>query len=206
VERFEKMAIGDRQGWGVVEDHVGDIVAKYYYVAGKYPHLGLRQDLPPAALEMVINVFTNSAYDLNDVPFEEGVQAVVNTEPQIPAQGVTKSVPIDPSERQSSAKQIWRFVHEHFSLAHIQDALREATEDDLLRAQADIGIIFRVIGGKIMESAEVKALSEMRIWAAYLIGTLLSVVDLSMRHQGFSDIIDEHVSQLSSQVAPLVID
>jgi hypothetical protein len=50
VERFEKMAIGDRAGWGVVEDHVEDIVAKYYYAANKYPHLGLRQDLPPTPL------------------------------------------------------------------------------------------------------------------------------------------------------------
>lgn len=197
VERFKKMAVGEREGWGVVEDHVEDIVSKYYYAARKYPHLGLRQDLPPTVLEMIINVFINSAYDLNDVPFEEGVEAAINVGPEFSAQNDTQPVSIDPSERRNSAKQIWKFVHEHFSLAPVQAALREATENDLLRTQADIGTIFRLVRGKLMEKPEVNSLREMRIWAAYLIGTLLSIVDIAMRHQGFGAVIDQHISRLS---------
>jgi hypothetical protein len=128
---------------------------------------------------------------------------VVDDEPQFSSQDDTESVSLNPSERHNSAKQTWRFVHEHFSLAHIQAALREANEDDLLKTQADIGIIFRLLREKVMENPEVKSLGEMRIWAAYWAGTLLSIVDLAARHQGFGAVIDQQISRLSLEAPHL---
>jgi hypothetical protein len=177
------------QGPSDVADHVDDVVTQYYGLAAKYPQLDLRHDLPSEAMEMVLNVFLNTTYNLDGAEFEEGVEASLKAE--------TRSrVYVSESERRRSAKQMWKFVHEHFSLAHIKAAIIAANEHDLLQAQEDVGIIFRLIAQMARDRRELANLQPMRIWAAYTLGTLMSIVDLALRYQGFGSVLDQGLSRV----------
>jgi hypothetical protein len=172
-----------------VADHVDDAVVRYYELAAKYPQFGLRRDLPPEAMEMVLNIFLNATYNLNGAEFEEGVEASLKAETR-------PSVYVSESERHRSAKQMWTFVHEHFSLPHVKAAIVAAKEHDLHQAQADVGTIFRLIARMARDHEELANLQPMRVWAAYTLGTLMSIVDIALRHQGFGSFVDQGLTRV----------
>src|SRR5438067_4007906 len=120
-------------------------------------------------MEMVLNVFGNPC-DLNDAPFEDGIEAMVSAERQ-PQNGNVATVSFD--ERKRNTELIWRFVYQHFSLSHIRSALSDATDVDFRRVQSDVGTVFSVIAEDAVGKAELDELREYRLEGAYLFGVIL---------------------------------
>jgi hypothetical protein len=198
IANFAKMARGERQERGAIEEHIDDLTTKYYVVASKYPELQLPRDTPPAAMEMVLNIFANPTYDLSDAPFEEGLAASLEGESKRMSSGESGSS-VSSDERAMNTKAMWRFVHEHFSLNHMHAAVNDANEDQLRQAQIDITFLFDFIGRVSTGKPEIERLKELRAFAAYSLGNLLTVVDLTLRHQGLGHLIDQGLSRLAAQ-------
>jgi hypothetical protein len=196
--KFAKMARGENQGRGAIEEHIDDLTVKYYSVAAKYPQLELPGDMPPAAMEMVLNIFVNPTYDLTDAPFEDGIAASLEAESkgESGADGTLKAVSHD--ERARDTQAIWRFVHDHFSLSHIQAALTNATSEDLRQAQTDIKFLFDFVGREFFNKPEIEKLRELRVSAAYSLGILLTIIDLTLRRQGLNHLVDQCLSRLEA--------
>jgi len=128
-----------------IEEHIYDLIEKYYQLASKYPQLKLRQDKPPSVIEMILNIFANPAYDLSDTPFQEGIADSIQGKRD--ASSVPTSTKIVPeTEPMRNAEMMWRFVHEHFSLSHMQDAVAKATDQKLREVQKDVATLFAFLG------------------------------------------------------------
>lgn len=197
LKKFAKMARGERQERGAIEEHIDDLTAKYYKVASKYPQLELPKDMRPAAMEMVLNVFVNPTYNLNDGPFEDGVLASLEAESKTPTKR-SAFRNVSHSDRVKNTEAMWRFVHEHFSLNDMQAALEAATEDRFHQVQADIKLMFDFFGQVSAGKPEIEKLRELRVQAGYSVGMLLSIVDLTLRHQELGYLIDDGLSRLAN--------
>jgi hypothetical protein len=195
VVGLEALLTGNKQGRGAVEEHIEDLTVRYCQTARLYPELGLPEELPPIALEMILNVFGNSSYDLSDAPFEDGIAALASAERQ-PAGGNVATVNFGDHKR--NTELAWRFVYQHFSLSHIRFAISEATDEDVRRVQSDLGIVFSVIAETVVGKPELAQLREYRVGGAYLFGALLCPVDLTLRHQGWGGLIDEYLERVES--------
>ena len=198
LQKFAKMARGERQERGAIEEHIDDLTAKYYKVASKYPQLELPKDMRPAAMEMVLNVFVNPTYNLNDGPFEDGVLASLEAESKGPSKAGGAFRNLSDSDRVKNTEAMWRFVHEHFSLNHVQAALEAATDDRLRQVQADINLLFDFFGQLSAGKPEIEKLRELRVQAGYSLGMLLTIVDLTLRHQELGYLIDDGLSRLAN--------
>ena len=199
IANFAKMARGERQERGAIEEHIDDLTVKYYAVASKYPELGLPRDTPPAAMEMVLNIFFNPTYNLGDAPFEEGLSASLEAEFNPASGGECTSSTVSHEERARNSEAMWRFVHEHFSLNHMHAAVNDANEAQLRQTQMDITFLFEFVRRLSSDKAEIEQFKELRAFAAYSLGILLTVVDLTLRHQGLGSLIDQGLSKLAAQ-------
>jgi len=191
---LEAMLTGDKQDRGAVEEHIEELIFRYCRAARSYPEFGLPEELPPVALEMILNIFGNSSYDLNDAPFEDGIAAMVSAERQQDGNAATGSF----DENKRNTELIWRFVYQHFTLSHIRSALSEATNEDFRQVQSDLGTVFSIIAEHAVGKADLDQLRVYRLGAAYLFGAILCPVDLALRHQGWGGLIDEYLARVQS--------
>jgi hypothetical protein len=198
LSKVVRLTRGRSEDSEAIEEHIYDLIEKYYQLASKYSQLKLRQDKPPSVMEMILNIFANPAYDLSDTPFQEGIADSIQGE--CDASSVPTSTTIVPeTERMRNAELMWRFVHEHFSLSHMQDAVAKATDQKLRQVQKDVATLFAFLGQQFSGKPELEELRDWRIQAAYSVGMLLTVIDLTLRHQGFGHFIDSGLSRLTTQ-------
>ncbi len=148
-------------------------------------------------MEMVLNIFVNPNYDLTDAPFEDGVAASLEGESKRASSGESSSG-VSNDERARNTEAMWRFVHEHFSLNHMHAAVNDASEDQLRQTQIDITFLYDFIRRVSTGKPEIERLKELRAFAAYSLGTLLTAVDLTLRHQGLGHLIDQGLSRLAA--------
>jgi|ERR1041384_733401 hypothetical protein len=198
LSKVARLTRGTSEDREAIEEHIYDLTEKYYQLASKYPQLELPQDKPATVMEMILNIFANPAYDLSDTPFQEGITDSIQSERD--GRSVPTSTSILPeAERIRNVALKWRFVHEHFSLSHMQDALAKATDEKLRQVQKDVTTLFEFLGQQFAGKLELEELRDWRVQAAYSVGMLLTVIDLTLRHQGFGHFIDSGLSRLMTQ-------
>jgi hypothetical protein len=199
LANFAKIAKGESQERGAIEEHIDDITAKYYYIVAKYPQLQLPADKPPEVMQMVLNIFVNSSYDLTDAPFEDGVAALVEAKSESKFDGTDEPTSESHADQIKNAEAMCRFVHEHFSLDHVIVALTGASPTHLQTVQTDIKALFDFIGRIFADKPEIEEIKKLRTRAAYSLGGLLTVVDITLRHQGLGHLVDQLLSLLTTQ-------
>jgi hypothetical protein len=185
-----------------IEDHIDDLGSKYDQIYSKQPELNLRWDMPPGVMEMILNVFANPAYDLDDTPFEDSVRDSIKPECDKTSGNSAKSI-VSEAELLQTAELMWRFVGEHISLDDMQAALAQVTDQKLREVQKDINTLFGFVGQLLSGKPEMETLREWRVQAAYSMGMLLTVIDLTLRHQGWGYFIDAQLSRLRLNMTSL---
>jgi hypothetical protein len=191
-----KLTRGKSEDRDAIEDHIDYVVSKYYQLAAKHPELSLRRDMPPSVMEMILNVFANPTYDLGDTPFEDSIKDSIKIER---AKSSGDSAKVSEADRVQTSELMWRFVRERFSLSNMQAALEEVTDQELLQAQKDIATLFGFLKQQWSGNAEMEALRKWRVRVAYSMGMSLTVIDLTLRHQGLGHLIDTGLSRLKTQ-------
>jgi hypothetical protein len=197
LTKVARLTRGKSEDRDAIEDHIDYLVFKYYQLAAKHPELNLRRDMPPSVMEMILNVFANPTYDLGDTPFEDSIRDSIKTERDKSSGDSAKSM-ISEADRVQTTELMWRFVREHFSLSNMQAALAQITEQKLREVQKDIATLFGFLGQQWSGKPEMEALRELRVQAAYSLGMLLTVIDLTLRHQGWGHFIDTGLSRLTT--------
>jgi len=190
LENLRKAAGGGKQDGSAISEHIENVVLEYYRIAQKYPQLNLSCELPDVGMEMILNVFANREYDLSELAFEEGIEAVLSTFKQDRIQPPAETA----VDRLQNAKNEWQYVHNHFSLAHFHDAITAATDEHISRVQADVGLIFRVIAERAKGKPELERLREFCVLFAYGFGMLFIPINLIVRHQGWGGFIDQYLN------------
>jgi hypothetical protein len=181
-----------------IEDHINYVVYKYYQLASKHPELNLRRDMSPSVMEMILNVFANPTYDLDDAPFEDSIRDSIKTDRDKSSGDSAKSI-ICGADSVQTTELIWRFVREHFCLSSMEAALAQVTDQKLRQVQKDIATLFGFLGQQWSGKPEMEQLRELRVLAAYSMGMLLTVIDLTLRHQGWGHFIDAGLSRLTAE-------
>ena len=162
--------------------------------------------LPQRCLEAFLNIFFNYGYDLNDAPFQMGIESLKEWRHQIHRLGVESKSSKMPggtfSFNQPGGMDIFLmcapFFKEYLSLQQLKQAVEESTDSDLEKVARDIEslrevtrslhkmlmILLRDMPPEFRET-------ELRMVPVVLeVGRLLVLADLSLRRNGFAERID----------------
>lgn len=162
--------------------------------------------IPPEVFASVLNVLINNEYDLNDLPFQEGKEALQEFDQTVQescaglfgddvAENVAQSKPTDSMWTILTHAQ---FINNYLSVHHLKEALDGSTIEDLATVQHDLQIV-REILSLFRPMLEVfmafvpgapSSLSDDDLVSMYSTGKVLIWVDLSLRRNGYSAQID----------------
>ena len=98
-------------------------------------------------------------------------------------------------------KHFLRYIHENLSLTHIRSALSEATDDDFIQVQAELGRIGQFLE-RVIRSVEEEKLREKllqnRIGPGCFWGGILTIIFITLRYQGLGSVYEELLSPVLS--------
>lgn len=197
LAKVGRLMRGDSTDSEAIDEHIYAFTEKYYQLASRYPQLNLPHDNPASVMEMALNIFANPGYDLADTPFDDGIRASIEIDKQICASATKPK--LSEIEAIQNAKQMWRFVHEQFSLSHAHRVITTTTDQTLRQVQNDVSTLFAFLGQQWSERADIEALREFSIQFAYFFGMLLTVTDLTLRERGLGHFIDTGLARLTTQ-------
>ena len=197
---------------GEIEDIIGDAAYEITQMMKRIKAEMLQ--LPQETLEAGVNIFFNEGYDLTDAPFQDAVEELREWNQTIQqmraaARGGEGTGDDDaiPSQQPDSLETI--FVHapffkEYLSLPRLKQAVDECTDDDLrmverdLQIMREVALLFRRMIVILMRDmpAEFKAPPAQILPSIFRAGKLLVWADLSLRRNGFAEVIDYCLSEL----------
>lgn len=203
IEKFERQITGGNRPGGEVEDYISQFVFNYYRLAERlnkrFPDLELPTDRPPEEMEMFMNLLSNPAYSLYDAPFEEGARAALERARESAGEQQEGAGTAEPAKTEEDLRLQWEFFREYFSLTKLKAALLWAGDGELLKARADVSGIFRSLGELLSGMPEAELLKPLRLHAAYTLGSVMVLVDLSLRHSGLGQLIETGLTKLHEQ-------
>jgi hypothetical protein len=158
-------------------------------------------DMPQAVLEAFFQLIFNSDYNLNDVPFEDAIEALKEWEisrrkgdTDLPAGG-------------ANIFEYAPFFKEFCSLAKLKEALGAATEKDFIAVQRDLWRVREIMKSfnralsLLLTDAPPEVKERMEegfedMLPAFLaFGRLFILADLSLRHSGYGERVDNALSE-----------
>jgi hypothetical protein len=200
---------------GDLEDAIGDSAFDFIRKSRKSDTGSLQ--LPQETLEAFMNVLLNGDYNLEDVPFEEGVQGFQNWRQEFHQTLVSNLSNVSatnstPAKGQTDGLDFLfsnaSFFKEYLSVPALKTAVDECSDDDMLVVIRDIHRLQKVaLSISSMLGLLMKDMPEdfRRSWprilpAIFKLGTWIVLADLSLRRNGFSQIIDQFLDQFMSNL------
>lgn len=207
IERFERVLTGGKRGTGEIEDQIGQFASDYFSVARRlkkrYPELQLPTDGSQEELEMFANLLANPNYNLQDSPFEEGARAAAERlrkdESEEGGSGAQAPIKSDDELRAQ-----WDLFRRFLSLPKLKAALAWAGDVELLKARADVCGIFFSVGKLISGIPEAEQLRPTRLNAIYMLGSVMILIDLSVRHSGLTAMLESGIAKLQQHLTERV--
>jgi hypothetical protein len=184
-----------------VEDYIDDVT--YEFSEGVKRANWNVLDMPQETLAAVLNILLNSAYDMKDQPFEDGVQSLGAWErifQQKCLDLLDDARLVSNAEQVPSESGIFRhaeFVHEYLSVPHLRQVINECTDEDLLAVGNDLRVGREIIGEieRLLPIVLPYIPEEMQPSGDEPLETLVSVskiltwIDLSLRRSGHGNLI-----------------
>lgn len=205
IEKFERQMTGGNSSGGEVEDYISQFVFNYYRLAERlnrqFPDLQLPTNRRPEEMEMFMNLLSNSVYSLYDTPFEEGARAALERSRSGAGEQSEGDGEVKPAKTEEELRLQWDFFRQYFSLTKLKTALLWAGDGELLKARADVSGIFKSLGELLSGMPEAEALKPIRLHAAYTLGSVMILVDLSLRHSGLGLLIELGLTKLHEHLA-----
>ncbi len=193
---------------GELEDAIGD--AAYDYVK-KIGHTGAQMlQIPQDSIEALINVFFNREYDLSDAPFEDGAKALQEHGCKIrEKQSVllaAKGIEVSSLPQRGEMEDFFinaPIIKEYFSLYQLKQAVDESTDGDFQAIERDIDVLREMVLWlhKMFVILTREMESDFDVSPAIILppifdfGKLIIWADLSLRHHGFSEVIDRSLRE-----------
>ena len=189
-------------GRNAIEDYIDD--AAYEFSQGMKRANWNVLDMPQETLAAILNILLNSAYNMEDQPFEDGVDALGEWERNFQQkcfEFLNDAKSVSDAEQMPNESGIFRhaeFVNEFLSIPHLRQVVAECTDADLLAVGKDVEVGRQII-------LEIRRLlpillpyvpEELQPSDDELIETILSVgkvcmwIDLSLRRSGYGDLIN----------------
>lgn len=162
--------------------------------------------VPQDTLEAFTNLFFNSGYDVEDVPFQDGVEALRNYErifqerfAEICGDAGTNDIP--PARPEDGVKAVFThatFVNEFFSLQRLKPAVDECSNEDLAAVQQDLGVMREIVllFARVFAALFTYFPDEMKPTTGELLAMLFRLAkwfvwaDLSLRRSGHGERIE----------------
>ena len=207
LDRFERVLTGGKRGAGEIEDQIGQFASYYFSIARRlnhrYPELQLPTDGSQEELEMFANLLANPDYDMHDTPFEEGARAAAerSRRDEVEEGGASAQAPIKSDDE---LRAQWDLFRRFLSLPKLKAALAWAGDIELLKARADVCGIFFLVGKLIRGIPGAEQLIPMRLNAVYMLGSVMVLIDLSVRHSGLTAMLESGVANLQQHLTESV--
>jgi len=199
LDRFERVLTGGKRGASEIEDQIGQFASDYFSVARRlkkrYPELRLPTDSSQEEMEMFANLLVNPDYDLSDTPFQEGARAAAERLRRDESEegGAGTQAPIKSGDELHAQ---WDLFRRFLSLPKLKAALAWAGDVELLKARADVCDIFFSVGKLISGIPEAEQLIPMRLNAVYMLGSVMVLIDLSVRHSDMTAMLESGLVSL----------
>jgi len=200
---------------GEIEDIIGD---EAYNIIQKMERVKVEAlQLPQEAIEACVNIFFNEGYDLSDATFQHAVEEQHAWDEIIQqmrfsmcdAQG-GRDIDASPSNNSNSLDTLFAnapFFKKYLSLPRLKRAVCECTDDDLQMVEADLRIMREValLSHKMFVilmrdvPAELKSTTAEILPSIFGAGKLFVWADVSLRRNGFAEVVDYYLSELLSK-------
>jgi hypothetical protein len=200
---------------GEFEDIIDD--AAYEYSLGMELTEPESLRIPKEALEALINIFFNPEYNLNDYPFERGAETLKEWEHKFHHRNASaemnKGIDTIPSTQNESANNLFdhaAFFKEYLSVHQFKMAVDECANDDLLCVEHDLRIVREMafsihkmililaqdLPAEFKEMPGLEVVSAKFMAVIFAVGRLIVLADLSLRRNGFAEVIDRHMPEV----------
>jgi hypothetical protein len=208
----EVQAEAETHGDCNVEDAIGEAAYHYSQIElDSVKQLAPSQDI----LEAIMNIFLNPAYDLKDTPFTDAVSALEDWNQDLLA---TKFKRLSDFQKEGEVKASGRtvdnflasapFFQRYLSLHQLKRAVDEATENDLEAMLGDVRLLREIalIFGRMVSILSRDLPKAFKTSKAEIIpvlfggGRLVMWADLSLRRNGFADLLDESLPKLLEEL------
>lgn len=162
--------------------------------------------IPQEWLEWCTSLFFVQGYPVDDVPLQYGASALQPWQSAVAAELGTalgwlpeNSAPIVKEGGDSPALIDYGcFFQRYFSLSQLNSAVEECTDTDLQAVQRDaqalvqiVRLLWRMLSSLILEMpAELQLAEEKVLFHAFTVGRMLIWADISLRQEGFGEVID----------------
>jgi hypothetical protein len=204
LDRFERVLTGGKRGADEIEDQIGQFTSDYFRIAKRlnhrYPELQLPTDGSQEELEMFANLLANPGYSLHDAPFEEAARAAA-TRLRSDEGGEGGTDAQAPIRSDDELRAQWDLFRHFLSLPKLKSALAWAGDVELLKARADVCGIFTSAGKLLSGVPEAEQLKPMRLNAAYMLGSAMVLIDLSVRHSSLGAMLESGLTKLQQYLA-----
>ena len=205
----------DVESKGDLEDLIGD--AAFVFTKDIRSANMALLEVPQETLEALTNLFFNSEYDLNDLPFEEGIEALRGWEQTFQQRceaifgdeaGTAGNCSIKPDDGLKVAFTHATFINKFFSLEQLKTAVNECTDEDLvavwndMHALREIVLLFRQVISLLLPHIpdEMDPTTMESLAAIFRFGRMCIWADLSLRRSGYGEIIDYCLPALLDQI------
>ena len=161
-------------------------------------------DIPPEVLAAMMNILLNSAYNMEDEPFENAVDSLGEWERNFQQrcfEFLDDAKAVSRAEQLPNESGIFRhagFVNNFLSVPHLRQVVTECTDEDLLAVDKDVSwlreIVFEI--QRLLPVVLRHVPAEMQPKRDEMLATVLSVgqlsllIDLSLRSRGYGELID----------------
>lgn len=218
IERLESKAQELQQKCGrrnnIFEDIINEDVSEAKLnIEAKQPFDSLI--MPDELWEAAANIFLNPEYDLSDFGFAESFTVLEELEGKARKfeSDLLKGENIDLENLNNRTQTIFDFlnnadfIQQYFSLHSVEKAVRECTEEELAEVQNDLGIIskivmifFQIIQTILPHTSFSNDISDKLLPFLFYMGELFVLGDISLRHNGFAEIINQVRGQVLSKI------
>lgn len=196
---------------GEIEDIIDDAAFKYCKDMKRLKSAAM--SAPKETLEAFVNILFNQDYDLNDAPFQQGIegsrewQRRLQSRIRLRAQITTPADDGSTLSEHESATDFFAlapFIKQYLSLNQLKKAVEECTDNDLRAVARDLGLLREIALAisRLIEilnrdmAPELRATPAQFLPAIFVVGRLVILADLSLRRNGFAEVIDRGLGQI----------
>ncbi len=199
-------------GKNAIEDRIDD--AAFEFMQGVQRANWNVLDIPPEVLAAMMNILLNSAYNMEDEPFENAVDSLGEWERNLQQrcfEFLDDAKAVSRAEQLPNESGIFRhagFVNNFLSVPHLRQVVTECTDEDLLAVDKDVSwlreIVFEI--QRLLPVVLRHVPTEMQPKRDEMLATVLSVgqlsllVDLSLRSRGYGELIDHVLMYLLNSI------
>lgn len=191
-------------GRSAVEDEIDDAA---YQISGAIERANMKIfEVPPDALAALTNILMNSSYNLNDQPFQDGVEALEKWDQtfqerctEIFGEEVGQNISLRrPNDTMWTIFTHAPFINEYLTVQSLKQAVDECRDEDLEVVQRDLQVGREIVlqVKRLLTllmpfiPGELKSTSLEDLAAIFQFGKVCIWVDLALRRSGYGWIID----------------